>query len=150
MNRYISITKPMLVRSFHLLWTCQIISDRRYPWIAPNVTHDDVSDNAIDITSELIANQDELRMQYSASLAKIQFFVCAAIALAILVAVWLPTGTTDNSNRSSPVSVQPAVLSHWLSASTGVRHNSSCRWYGKSDGRKCRGDEGKPCHKCGG
>jgi hypothetical protein len=31
-----------------------------------------------------------------------------------------------------------------------VRHNSSCRWYGKSDGRKCREDEGKPCRKCGG
>ena len=126
------------------------MSDRRYPWIAPDVKRDDISDNAIDITSELIANQTKLRMQYSASLAKIQVFVCAAIALAILVAVWPKTGNTDNSGRSSPVSVQPAVLSHWLSASSGVRHNSSCRWYGKSDGRKCRGDEGRQCHKCGG
>ena len=82
----------MFVRSFHVLWTCQIMSDRRYPWIAPDVTHDDISDNAIDITSELIANQAKLRMQYSASLAKIQVFVCAAIALAILVAVWPKTG----------------------------------------------------------
>jgi hypothetical protein len=140
----------MFVRSFHVLWTCQVMPDRRYLRIVDDDTHDDIIEHPIDIASELIANQAKVARRYSVSLAKIQVFVCAAIALAILVAVWPKTGNTDNSGRSTPVSVQPAVLSHWLSASSGVRHNSSCRWYGKSGGRKCRGDEGRPCHKCGG
>jgi len=45
---------------------------------------------------------------------------------------------------------QPA-LSFWLNTSTGVRHNSSCKWYGNTKrGRYCTANEGKPCGECGG
>lgn len=41
--------------------------------------------------------------------------------------------------------------SHWLNISTGVRHNSSCRYFMNTRrGRLCRPDEGKPCGECGG
>jgi hypothetical protein len=126
------------------------MSDRRQLRIVQDVSHDDTSEKALDKASELIANQAKVGMQLSTSLAKTRICAFAALALAIFVAVWPQTGNDDNSGRSSPVSEQPEILSHWLSISSGVRHNSSCRWYGKSDGRKCRADEGTPCRKCGG
>lgn len=43
-----------------------------------------------------------------------------------------------------------STLTHWLTIETGVRHNQSCQWYGKSDGRACTEEEGRPCRKCGG
>ena len=46
---------------------------------------------------------------------------------------------------------QTATGGHWLNSSSGVRHNSSCRWYGQtSRGRACGPDEGRPCGICGG
>ena len=39
----------------------------------------------------------------------------------------------------------------WLNTASGVRHNKSCRHFGKtSKGRFCGPDEGKPCGECGG
>ncbi|MHB8902708.1 MAG: thermonuclease family protein [Thermoguttaceae bacterium] len=48
------------------------------------------------------------------------------------------------SNPSSPAG------DRWLTASSGVRHNSTCRYYKKSKGRPCTANEGQPCQKCGG
>jgi hypothetical protein len=41
-------------------------------------------------------------------------------------------------------------LTHWLTSSSGKRHNNTCRWYHNSRGRPCRADEGTPCKICGG
>jgi len=38
----------------------------------------------------------------------------------------------------------------WLTESSGVRHNSTCRYYRKSRGRPCGENEGRPCKRCGG
>lgn len=39
----------------------------------------------------------------------------------------------------------------WLNTSSGVRHNSSCRWFGDTTrGRPCGPEEGRPCGICGG
>jgi endonuclease YncB( thermonuclease family) len=38
----------------------------------------------------------------------------------------------------------------WLTSSSGVRHNSGCRWYKKSNGRECGSDDGRACKICGG
>jgi hypothetical protein len=41
-------------------------------------------------------------------------------------------------------------LNYWISAS-GVRHNSSCRWYGiTKNGKYCKKTEGRVCKICGG
>ncbi|MBX3437795.1 MAG: thermonuclease family protein [Planctomycetaceae bacterium] len=46
---------------------------------------------------------------------------------------------------------QEAAKSHWLNTSTNARHNSSCRWFGKTTrGRYCAAGEGKACGICGG
>ena len=41
-------------------------------------------------------------------------------------------------------------LSHWITLSSGVRHNRSCRWFNRSKGRLGRRSEGRACKQCGG
>lgn len=51
-----------------------------------------------------------------------------------------------------PSRAPPAVTNtHWLNSNSGVRHNSSCRWYGSTkSGHACSGTAGRACGKCGG
>lgn len=53
---------------------------------------------------------------------------------------------------SSVVDPPPAAATaFWLNTGSNVRHNPSCRWFGKTKrGRYCRADEGKACGDCGG
>lgn len=54
-----------------------------------------------------------------------------------------------SSQRPAPgSSAQPT--SHWLTISSGKRHNSSCRYYGTTKGRPCGPNDGIPCKICGG
>lgn len=41
-------------------------------------------------------------------------------------------------------------LKYWITNSSGVRHNSSCRYYENSKGRKCSRNDGRACKICGG
>lgn len=41
-------------------------------------------------------------------------------------------------------------LTHWLTTSSGKRHNNRCRYYKTSAGRPCGPNEGTPCKICGG
>lgn len=54
----------------------------------------------------------------------------------------------------APSSAAPAAapaLTHWLNTKTGVRHNSSCRWFeNTSGGSRCSANDGNPCQQCGG
>ena len=43
-----------------------------------------------------------------------------------------------------------SVQSHWMTTSSNKRHNSSCRYYKKTNGRPCGHNEGLPCKLCGG
>jgi len=57
--------------------------------------------------------------------------------------------------ESKPQVEKPAVeaakaKTHWLTISSGIRHNKRCRWYRNSKGRPCTEDEGRACKKCGG
>lgn len=57
--------------------------------------------------------------------------------------------------RQRTPSVEPRPdstgLAHWLNASSGVRHNSSCEHFKNTkNGRLCGPNDGRPCGKCGG
>ena len=45
----------------------------------------------------------------------------------------------------------PGSPVYWLNGKSKVRHNTTCRYYGKTaNGRACTHEEGRPCSICGG
>ena len=54
----------------------------------------------------------------------------------------------------APASVPPVEQEteqrYWITTRSGVRHNSSCRYYHNSNGRPCGPNEGRACRICGG
>lgn len=61
------------------------------------------------------------------------------------------TAQKANAPKAAPPPAPAAVGGpRWLTAGSGVRHNSTCRYYGKSQGRPCGENEGRPCKRCGG
>jgi len=60
-----------------------------------------------------------------------------------------PSVPAAPSSPSVP-SVDPVGLTHWITLSSSKRHNSRCRYYATSKGRKCTALEGTACLKCGG
>lgn len=59
--------------------------------------------------------------------------------------------STSNSYRSYQSTPNLSTGSYWLNTNGGVRHNSSCRWYGNTKkGRFCTDSEGKAGGCCGG
>ncbi|MGA2253496.1 MAG: hypothetical protein ABSG53_02450 [Thermoguttaceae bacterium] len=51
---------------------------------------------------------------------------------------------------STPPVQQETEQKYWLTIKSGIRHNSSCRYYQNSKGRPCGPDEGRACKICGG
>ena len=76
------------------------------------------------------------------------------LTLLILIAILglAPTyGNTANLLTLAPVNKQTAEeKTHWITISSGVRHNKNCRYYKNSKGRMCSKSEGRACKKCGG
>jgi endonuclease YncB( thermonuclease family) len=61
-----------------------------------------------------------------------------------------PQGIMGSAEAGSDTS-RVTATAFWLNTSSNARHNSSCRWFGKTKrGRYCGADEGKPCGDCGG
>lgn len=56
----------------------------------------------------------------------------------------------DSPSTSNATNNQDTELKYWITNSSGVRHNSSCRYYMNSNGRKCSKNEGRSCKVCGG
>ena len=60
-------------------------------------------------------------------------------------------GETAHTSAVAPANEQTAeAKTHWITISSGIRHNKSCRYYRNSKGRMCTKDEGRACKKCGG
>lgn len=62
---------------------------------------------------------------------------------------------TNRPATSVPGAIQrggtsPESAGYWLSTSSGLRHNSRCRYFRNSKGRTCGPSEGKACGICGG
>jgi len=61
-----------------------------------------------------------------------------------------PSEVLGASPRGPPKK-ETSAGKYWLTTSSGVRHNSSCRWYHNTkNGRECGSDEGRACKVCGG
>lgn len=56
----------------------------------------------------------------------------------------------ERKTVSDSIDRQGKDLNYWITNSSGVRHNSSCRFYKNSNGRACSRDEGRACEICGG
>jgi len=63
----------------------------------------------------------------------------------------LPAFRTESiSENVQDKTIQEVELKYWITNSSGIRHNSSCRYYENSNGRKCSKNEGRACKICGG
>jgi hypothetical protein len=64
-------------------------------------------------------------------------------------AVSPPSGPQGQEIQSKPP--PPVEPAYWLNTKSAIRHNRSCRWFGRKDrGRPCGPNEGRPCKRCGG
>ena len=54
------------------------------------------------------------------------------------------------SGSQTPAPAQQQQTGYWLTTSSGVRHNSKCRYYMTTKGRPCGPTEGRACKICGG
>jgi len=61
-----------------------------------------------------------------------------------------PVQSQDSTTVQTPTTQQKAKTGYWITTSSGVRHNSSCRYYMNSKGRNCGANEGRACKICGG
>jgi endonuclease YncB( thermonuclease family) len=57
---------------------------------------------------------------------------------------------SEDTSGSFLVPQRAAGGGYWITISSGVRHNSGCRWYHNSNGRECGPSEGRACKICGG
>ena len=60
------------------------------------------------------------------------------------------TQKTPAPSFQQPAPSQTAAQGYWMTTSSHKRHNSSCRYYGTTNGRPCSKDEGIACKICGG
>ncbi len=60
-----------------------------------------------------------------------------------------PVTVTEDPEDESEPEAKP-TLTHWITNSSGVRHNSSCRWFKRSRGRLGSATTGRACKICGG
>jgi DNA/RNA endonuclease G (NUC1) len=61
-----------------------------------------------------------------------------------------PKANPDSGDGNSDSSPAKGGLTHWISSSSGVRHNDGCRWFKKSRGKLGESTDGRPCKNCGG
>lgn len=70
------------------------------------------------------------------------------LSLAIVYEVAVNWVTPWVANRAEAAAAIEET--HWLTTSSGIRHNQDCRWYKKSKGQPCGPNEGRACKVCGG
>ena len=72
--------------------------------------------------------------------ARSMFCWAITLSLAVALAATIGGGMAQRAERA-----------HWLNTTTGVRHNSGCRYFeNTAAGRPCEAHEGLACGLCGG
>jgi endonuclease YncB( thermonuclease family) len=60
-------------------------------------------------------------------------------------------GTKPRTAKANTAQKAEPAEKFWLNSGTGVRHNSSCQWFGNTkNGRYCGPNDGRGCKICGG
>lgn len=61
------------------------------------------------------------------------------------------SGTTNRAaSQAKGATASKDEKAYWLTTKSGIRHNSTCRYYKNGQGRSCTKDEGRACKICGG
>jgi len=63
------------------------------------------------------------------------------------IKVWIYPNDFQTKKYKEPT---PKIKDYWLTTSTKIRHNSSCKYFKKTRGKSCTSSKGVPCKKCGG
>jgi hypothetical protein len=61
-------------------------------------------------------------------------------------------GIAHGESKQTDAAASQGEVKYWITGSSGKRHNSSCRWFGKTKSGHFTTDkeEGSPCGICGG
>lgn len=77
--------------------------------------------------------------------------VVFALALTLLSAATLPAAESKSSTSAPAAKNATAETGYWINTKSHIRHNKSCRYYGKGkNAQACGPNEGKACKICGG
>lgn len=69
---------------------------------------------------------------------------------AFLLLAPLALGAAQAKKESPPAVERKVEKAYWITNSSGVRHNSKCRYFENSKGRRGTQAEGRACKICGG
>lgn len=73
------------------------------------------------------------------------------LAFALLLTAPLLSADAPKKSETPPAKEKTTVeTGYWMTDSSGIRHNSKCRYYKNSKGHFCTKDEGRACKICGG
>jgi endonuclease/exonuclease/phosphatase (EEP) superfamily protein YafD len=97
---------------------------------------------AVSEITQLRQEVAQLRTELSQLRAEVQS-LSRVVAQQSAKATVRPTNATANKATAG-------AKDCWCTTSSNKRHNSSCRYYMNSNGRKCSKSEGIPCKLCGG
>jgi hypothetical protein len=92
----------------------------------------------------------ELEKRIQALQAENQLLRRQAVAPAMPPAGPIAQPSQQIGGAQPPVPAEQQQMGYWLTTSSGVRHNSRCRYYMNTKGRPCGSNEGRACKICGG
>ena len=76
--------------------------------------------------------------------------ICKSLVILVLaLASFAPVIAAESASPTTPPAKEQ-TQSFWLTQSSGIRHNSKCRYFHNSKGRPCEKSEGRACKLCGG
>lgn len=68
----------------------------------------------------------------------------------IAIAAEAPSEPIAENRGDKKPAAESDELTHWITIKSGKRHNSGCRYFQNSNGRKCTSNDGIACKICGG
>jgi regulator of replication initiation timing len=125
-----------------------VLASAALVFVSP-LSHSQSSPSTAEEVAKLKAENEKLRIESRRLRQMLTQSQAVPAAPAKPAAPLQPKIPASPAPATSP-STESAGLTHWITSSSGKRHNSGCRWYATTKGRKCSATEGSACLKCGG